>query len=348
MHYVFLTTGSWERNPSLMRARALGREFLDRGITVTYAVDDVPFNRTGLDVDPRASVAYTSDLGALSQIPARRRTLERLSPDFVHTINPAPKSCSALWGSKIRLIADWDEWPVRRPHPWQMTPLLKYVDHWFRNRAALNVVCSTYMRDEFRRLYGVEAAYIPYATYIDAQPETTSPFDVRTAVYMGYLQPIFDHDLIFEAARQLRDAGKPHPLTFIGGGPDVEQWREYVRQHDLRHVAVKGYVSDEDRWRHLRHAHVLLFPIRPTPGNLARCPAKTYAYAQARRPVITNRVGEVPNVLGDVPTYVETTSDAFAEAIDQAMSRDLADVDYHVERHNWAARAEALLAALPR
>jgi glycosyltransferase involved in cell wall biosynthesis len=202
------------------------------------------------------------------------------------------------------------------------------------------------MRDEFRARYGVEAVYVPYATYLNDPPDTTSPFSTRTALYMGYLYPNFDHDILFEAARMLRDAGKPHPMTFIGGGPDVDRWRAYVSEHGLDHVTVRGYVSDEDRWRHLRHAHVLLFPIRPNVINLARCPAKTFAYAQARRPVISCRVGEVPAVLGDLATYTDPTPQAFAEAIDKHMTRDLDDVDYGIERHNWAARADTLLKAL--
>jgi glycosyltransferase involved in cell wall biosynthesis len=165
---------------------------------------------------------------------------------------------------------------------------------------------------------------------------------------MGFLTPDFDHDLLFEAARLLKAAGKPHPITFIGGGYDVERWRAYAAAHGLDHVCVKGYVSDDDRWRYLRHAHVLLFPIRPTIVNRSRCPSKTYAYAQARRPVITCRVGEVPGVLGERATYVEPTPQAFADAIDRHMGQDVADVDYGIERHNWSARADTLLEALAR
>ena len=111
---------------------------------------------------------------------------------------------------------------------------------------------------------------------------------------------------------------------------------------------MPGFVSGDDLWRRLRHAHVLLFPIRQTILNLCRCPSKTFAYAQARRPVIANRVGEIPAVLGESAEYVDSTSEAFADAIDRAMSQPRhADIDYGVERHNWAARADVLVARLP-
>ena len=332
----------------MVRVRALGKHMLDRGVDVTYAVDDYPFNRTpALDVDPRAGVVFSRAAG-LGQLWSRRRTLRRVRPDFVHAINPAPKTCAALWGSRLRMVADWEEWPVRRPDPGMNRMLARYLDRWFRNRGVLNVVSSAYMRDEFRARYGIEAAYIPYAAYIDDRPETASPFAARTAVYMGFLGTDYDHDIVFHAGRVLKATGRPHPIAVIGGGPELERWRAFVAEHKLDHVSVKGYVSDDDRWRHLRHAHVLLFPIRPTVVNLSRCPSKSYAYAQARRPVITCRVGEVPPVLGERATYAEPTPEAFAEAIDRHMVQDLPDVDYGIERHNWAARADALMEALGR
>jgi glycosyltransferase involved in cell wall biosynthesis len=342
MKYVFFNTGSWERNPSMMRLRELGREMIARGINVTYVVDDVPYNRAHLDLDPRAQVVH-SRLGH-----GLRKTLAQLRPDFVHILNPAPKTCAALIGSSLRVIGDWDEWPVMRPGLGFTGHLAAvFLDRWMRHRAALNVVASKYMAGEFHRRYAVTPLYLPYATYIASTPVGPSPFNRPTAVYMGALFSAYDQDLLFDAADLLRTAGKLPPITFIGDGPDRGRWQTFIEAHQLGdHVNLKGYVNDDDRWLHLRNAHVLLFPIRSNPVNLARCPAKTFAYAQARRPVITNRVGEVPEVLGDQATYVEPTPQAFASAIEAAMARKLPDVDYGIERHNWSARADTLLAAL--
>jgi hypothetical protein len=57
-----------------------------------------------------------------------------------------------------------------------------------------------------------------------------------------------------------------------------------------------------------------------------------------------NHTGEIPEVLGDLATYVDCTPDSFATAIEAAMQiPSLADVDYGVERHNWGVRAGQLL-----
>jgi glycosyltransferase involved in cell wall biosynthesis len=348
MHYVFFSTGSWEGNASMVRPRELGREMIARGVDVTYAVDDNEYNRKGLNVDPRAKVAYTNPAGRLAQVMRRRQTIADLKPDFVHVLNPAPKTCAGLWGSTWRVVGDWDEWPAMRPYGFVRRTMERYLDHWQRRRSALVVVASRYLQDQFHQRFGLEATYIPYAAYLPDQPETTSPFAERTAVYMGNLYPAYDHDLLFEAAIRLKARGKTPRITFLGHGPDLERWRAFVKEKDLSNLDVAGYTTGVELWRRLRHAHVLLFPIRPTLLNLARCPSKTFAYAQTRRPVITNRVGEVPEVLGDRATYVDPTPEAFADAIEQAMEREQGDVDYEVEKQNWGVRAETLLAALKK
>ena len=149
---------------------------------------------------------------------------------------------------------------------------------------------------------------------------------------MGNLYPAYDHDLLFDRDLLLKAPGKSPRITFLGHGPDLEKWRSFVKENGLSNVEVPGFTTGEELWRRLRHAHVLLFPIRETIINLARCPSKTFAYAQARRPVIANRVGEIPEVLGKKATYVEPTAEAFADAIEQRDDRrSQPDVDYGVE-----------------
>ncbi|MDB5321974.1 MAG: hypothetical protein JWN40_3605 [Phycisphaerales bacterium] len=346
MHYVFLSTGSWENNASMVRLRELGKQMIARGIDVTYAVDDVDYNRNNLNVDPKANVVFTNNRGRFAQHRNRRRTIDQLKPDFVHVLNPAPKTCATLWGTQWPVVGDWDEWPAMRPSGLVRNAMNRYLDHWLRHRATLVVVASRYLQDQFHQRFGLQPIYVPYAAYLPDHPPTTSPFTRPTAVYMGNLYPAYDHDLLFQAAVLLKSQGKTHPITFLGQGPDLEKWRAFVKENDLPHLNVAGYTTGEELWRHLRHAHVLLFPIRPTLLNLARCPSKTFAYAQARRPVITNRVGEIPEVLADKATYVDVSANAFATAIDQAMQQELSDVDYNIEQHNWSTRADTLLKAL--
>jgi hypothetical protein len=164
----------------------------------------------------------------------------------------------------------------------------RYFDRWLRRRSTVVVVASKYLQDEFKQL-GSDAIYIPYAAYLSHEADDPSPFRAPTAVYVGNFFPAYDHDLVLEAARILKDRGKSPRMTMLGMGPDLEKWRAFVREQSMGDsITLPGFVDGGALWRHLRHAHVLLLPIRPTLLNLCRCPSKTYAYAQSRRPIIAN------------------------------------------------------------
>src|SRR4051812_21624587 len=338
MHFSFLTMGSWEGNENFLRCRELGRELIERGFDVSYIVNDFPFHHTSLRLHPKAKVAFVSPTSGVGELSARRRVIDELKPDVVHILNPSVKAMLAVIGRpKLKVIGDWDMWHARREMPLARGTLERYADRWHRRRSDLVVVGAKYLQDEFRKL-GTESVYIPYATYLQKHPETTSPFDAPTAVYMGILYPNYDYSVIFDAAMILKRRGVEPRITFVGKGPELEKWRQFVRENDLKFVKLIGYQPEDVMWQHLRHARVNLFPIRPSLSNLCRCPAKTYAYAEARRPIITSRVGEVPPVLGENAVYVDQSAEAFADALQALLDEkaDVADVDYDLAAQSWS------------
>jgi glycosyltransferase involved in cell wall biosynthesis len=349
MHYCFLTSGNWEVNASFVRLREFGNELLSRGHTVSCITDDFPYNVESLPAvfNNRASIHIARPSRGLGQIMARRRLVRLINPDYVHVLNPFIKAYMALRFSGVKIVGDWDEWPAHRALPLPRLMMEKFLDRWLRKRAHTQVVASKYLRQQFKQRFNLDAAYIPYAAYLQPYSDGESPFSEPTAVYMGNMYPAYDHDLLFEAARILKSRGKTPRIAILGAGPQLEKWRAFVKEHDLTNVSVPGFVSGEELWRHLRHAHVLLFPIRENLLNLCRCPSKTFAYAQARRPTIVNLVGEVAEVLGEKGTDVDCTPQAFADAIESVMEMPRAgDIDYGIERHTWAARTDDLLRML--
>lgn len=345
MRYCFLTYGPWEGNAAQIRPRGLGTALLDLGVDVAYIVDDFQYNRTSLGLDPRAVVRYVAHPRGPRQIAGRRRELRELDPDVVHVLNPHAKTLAAIAGKpRLRVVAEWDEPPTLRPLRPARLALERWLDRWLRRRADHIVVCSRGLQRRFADLYGLDVPYIPHATYLDVEPDGPSPFDRPTAVYLGTFSPAWDHDLIFEAARLLAAKGECPEITFVGIGAELARWKAFAREHALRGVRFTGWLGERELWRHLRHAHVALFPIRDTVLNRCRCPSKLFAYAQARRPIVTNSVGEVPELLGDLPIFIDETPEAFANAIGRLMRapRD-ADVDYGAERHTYADRAARLL-----
>lgn len=347
MHYCFLSTGTWAGNASFVRLREFGHELSKRGHAVSYVIDEMESNRADLKLPANANIAWVPR-GTKHEMPERRRAVKKLSPDFVHVLNPYIKAYLALAGTSQPVVGDWDEWPSRRPHRFGKKQVEMYLDRWLRKRSKRLIVCSRYLQNEFKKVFNLDTAYIPYATYLEPKQDGESPFTRPTAVYMGNIYPAYDHDLIIEAGAILQQQGVIAPITLLGAGPDLEKWQAVVKDRKLTNVELKGYVTGDILWRHLRHAHVLLFPIRETLLNLCRCPSKTFAYMQAKRPIITNKVGEVAEALGDKVRYVDCSPQAFATAISESMQgdRQLPDIDYQVEKHSWALRTDSLLQAL--
>jgi glycosyltransferase involved in cell wall biosynthesis len=193
----------------------------------------------------------------------------------------------------------------------------------------------------------MELPYIPHGTYLAPFASSLeNPFDAPTAVYLGTLVPQWDHDVIFEAAVQLSLRGEQPRIEILGDGSERTRWEAYCAERDLDNVRFAGWQSGRQLQQRLRHAHVQLFPVRDTDLNRSRCPSKLFAYAQARRPLLVSRVGEVPEILGDAATYVEATPEAFADALSTAMTTALPDVDYAVERFSYGDRADQILTVL--
>lgn len=346
MHYCYIQYGSWEFNAAHWRPREMGKILIDRGFDVSYLVDDVPYNHTSLQLHPKANVEFIRR--GRGENWARRRALARLKPDFLHLANPHLKSFLAVAGNpRLKIVGEWDEPPIWKPFGRTRHALEVVMDRWLRRRADRVVVCTRFLQEHFRDVHGIDAAYIPYATYMPERADGESPFQEPTVVYVGNLMPAWDHDIVFEAAAILAERGLRPPIVCLGTGPELDKWRAWVAAKGLTNVSLPGYIAGEELWRHMRHAHALLFPMRFNILNKARCSTKIFTYAQARRPIIANRFGEIPEFLGDLPTYVEPTAEAFADAIGAALkSPHPPDVEYHAERHNYDDRVDRLLKVL--
>ena len=90
--------------------------------------------------------------------------------------------------------------------------------------------------------------------------------------------------------------------------------------------------------------------MRDTLLNRSRCSSKLFAYAQARRPVIANRVGEAPQILGERGvTWVGQSPEAFADAIERAGAEPRRRTwSNDLDRLSAARRVDELLEAIAR
>jgi len=349
VHIAFLTLSSWEQNAAWLRPQALGHALAEMGHDVSYVVDDRTYNRQQLQLHPDANVVYVARPDTLSQLRTRRQAVARLAPDWLYVCNAHAKTFAALaLRRSLRIVGQWDEPPMLKAWPVPRRQLEALLDRWLARRADRSVVCARALQPWFAERYGVRPPYLPHAAYLNGSGATRrSPFAEPTAVYLGSFWQEWDHDLIFEAARLLAADGRRPRICLVGAGGELERWRAFAAAHGLDNVAFAGWLEGEDLMAHLRGAHVNLFPIRDTLVNRTRCPSKLFAYAQAQRPVITNRVGEVPYVLGEKAQYVNADAAAFSEAIDAALRAPRPDdVGFDLGHLRYETRARELIELL--
>jgi glycosyltransferase involved in cell wall biosynthesis len=126
------------------------------------------------------------------------------------------------------------------------------------------IFLSLSMQEEVCRRSGLspENSAVVYYPILEAfQQGKISPASSRRGIVcVGRLTKAKGVDLLLEAYRTNANLRK-HPLTLCGAGDDEQEFRDFVRQHDLP-VFFQGRVTAEQIRRILSHARLLVNPSR--------------------------------------------------------------------------------------
>lgn len=340
----FVCLGKWDSTLCL-RAKSIGENLEKSGWSVTFLIPDI-IEHQGLD----SANIHLMPTKLLSFLWASRSILKRLRPSFIHFLNPEVKAVLLSMFAVPRscqVIGDWEDWHAISRDSGLKKYATRFSDWFMRKRSDIVITASRWLADEFESVGVPSPHYIPYAMLPREFPKLPNPFQHPTAVFMGSFHSNWDHDILIDAASELKARGLAPPIFLIGRGEDLNRCKDVCRKRELHNVQFSGYLDWDDMLNRLQWAHVLLFPIRDKIANKARCPFKVFQYAQAKRPILTCRVGEVPTFLDDKAIYVEATATAFADELERVMaSPRMENVDYGIEAHTWESRTEDFIAAI--
>jgi glycosyltransferase involved in cell wall biosynthesis len=162
---------------------------------------------------------------------------------------------------------------------------------------------------------------------------------------MGNLYRAYGLFDMIQAAKQLRFRGCNIRIELTGRGPDWEEASSVIEQESLRnYICHLGYLSAEDLAARLGAADAFLSPLNDTVADWARCPSKIYMYMAYKKPVVTCRIGENAEALGDSGFYyVPGDAQSMADAIIRAVrySDSMGPVEYTESKYLWSERAAA-------
>jgi glycosyltransferase involved in cell wall biosynthesis len=138
--------------------------------------------------------------------------------------------------------------------------------------------------------------------------------DATDLVFMGELRPVKGIDVLIDAIALLRDAGRTVTATLVGDGPDRDALQAQAARLGLESVvhfkpAMPGYVA------------LTLGRIMAVPSRAESLPYVVLEAAAGGKPLITTRVGGIPEIYGPLSDTLIPPADAasLAQAIAQAL-----------------------------
>lgn len=344
IHVCFVCMGDWGSTLCL-RAKSFGESLIEAGYEASFLL---PMSEANSQLATENKRIHLIPTRITKFLVAARKAIKTIQPTHVHFLNPEFKATALsclLPGQTV--IGDWEDWHAVSRDKGLRSLVTKSCDAFMRRRSNIVITASNWLADEFHSRYNIEASYIPYATLPREFPDLENPFERPTAVFMGSFHLNWDHDILIDAAIELKRRGQKPNILLIGRGHDLDRCQKVIDDHGLTNVRFSGYLDWDDMLNRLQWAHLLVFPIRDKIANRARCPFKVFQYAQARRPILTCRVGEVPTFLNEQAIYVDSDASSFADQISQVMSQPrLPDVDYGIDQHTWESRGNDLIRVL--
>ncbi len=287
-----------------------------------------------------------------------KQMLDRLEPEIVHSLAPGKNTfLSALKHTKTTgaaLVVDIDEW-LSKVYPFPKNLLIRQLEHKALREADVALCCSIFMHDAFAAMHPkAQLGYLANANDLeffdahrDRASEVRAEYNDRPLVtYLGTMLPQYQADTVLDIAALVHERRPDAQFLMVGGGPLRESLaREASGRGMDEYLRFTGFVPDEELPGLLCASSALLFPIEDTDINRARCPNKTFLFAAAQVPIITNSVGEVARALGNEALYFPygdwaCCADLVVEALqtgEPKVSRATA------EAHSWETRTRQYL-----
>ena len=146
--------------------------------------------------------------------------------------------------------------------------------------------------------------------------------DATDLVFMGELRPVKGVDVLLDAIARLRDAGRTVTATLVGDGPEREALQAQVARHGLG-GAVHFMPAMPARQA------LALGRIMVVPSRTESLPYVVLESAAGGKPLITTKVGGIPEIYGPLSNTLVPPVDAAALA--QAISHMLDHPDATAE-----------------
>ena len=181
---------------------------------------------------------------------------------------------------------------------------------------------SAYSADIFRRKIGEPRGLVRIVhngvSRAEFEPITACP-DATDLIFIGELRPVKGIDVLIEAVARLRREGRRITATLVGDGPDREALRAQVARENLSNAIRFTPAMPARQAQTLGRLMVI-------PSRAESLPYVVLEAAAAGKPLLTTRVGGIPEIYGPLTDTLVPPQDAaaLARAIAQALDNSAA------------------------
>ena len=269
---------------------------------------------------PLRRAPHPSDLQALLTI---RRRLGAMEPNVVHGHG---SKGGAL--ARLALLRGVNPLRVYTPHGGSLHYTGGAISHRLYRRMERLLLAHTdlllfeshFAAERYGALIGAPKP-LARVVHNGLRPEEFAPVETAEGavefLYVGEFRRLKGLDTLLEALRRLKDQGRPHKLRLVGAGPDEADLRALAHRLGVAgEIAVKPPTPAREAFA--------LGRILVAPSRAESLPYIVLESLAAQKPVVTTKVGGVPEIFGPYADRLIASDDpdALACAIACALDED--------------------------
>lgn len=355
----FVTTGDIALIASAKRALGLANYMEQLGWSVSILMEDTPENhhRAEMECDGGIGVYFFPTSDNMQERKSKEALLRKINPAVIFYCAFVGRNVVGRDIKAVKIVEHSELASKFKKLGWKRK--LYYFALEFYSIAfadgilnASHYLQKVYKRRARRLLKGkMPMTILPYAyNKTVCHVNSASPLLARKPsgeawfVFLGSLTENYGAFTMLEAFEKVIANNKNAKLFLLGKGHDYERVKDYVSTHKLEeNIITPGYIKEEEISDYFSAADCFLLPLNDTVQDWARCPSKLYMYLAFNKPVITCRVGEPYEELGDNGIYYEPSdAGSLAKAVETFLGSGRRDLGLTPEKYEWKQRAEDL------
>lgn len=358
-HICFVTTGDIGRIATAKRALGMANPLAELGWKVSIIMEDTDENRhrTQMECGDAINMYFFKGGSAKEEIAAKNKIIKDIDPDYIYYCAFVTRNIVGR-GHRAKKLIEHSELQTGIPDMRGLNKIKAYFTEFYSIIFSDGLLlASRYLEKVFEHRCRImlhpnrKCLYFPYAypentlelMDIDRSTPKFSEYKGRKIItFLGTIIRSYGVFTIIEAVEKVKSLHPEILLIMYGHGHNLEEARQYVKSHKLeRWVRLPGFIAEEDISKCFSLTDYFISPMNDTVQDWARCPSKLYMYLPYRKPIITCKIGEPFETLGNAGVYYEpSNSTSLASAITHLLESGVTTLDIDPKKHSWKTRTK--------